>query len=85
MIEDGLSPQEARSVLPNSLKTEVVVTANYREWRHIFDLRCNRAAHPEMRRLMLPLLKDLYGRIPVIFDDIYEKYLPEMETGCMEP
>ena len=81
MLEHGATPQMARSVLPNSLKTEVVVTANYREWRHIFDLRCNRAAHPEMRRLMLPLLKDLYGRIPVIFDDIYEKYLPEMETS----
>lgn len=80
LLELGLSPQEARAVLPNSLKTEVVMTANYREWRHIFDLRCNRAAHPQMRELMLPLLKDLYGRIPVIFDDIYEKYLPEMET-----
>ena len=77
----GLSPQEARAVLPNSLKTEVVMTANYREWRHIFDLRCNRAAHPQMRELMLPLLKDLHERIPVIFDDIYEKYLPEMETS----
>ncbi len=65
-----MSPQMARSVLPNSLKTEIVVTANYREWRHIFQLRTAKDAHPEMRRLMIPLLKDLKERIPVIFDDI---------------
>ncbi len=66
----GATPQMARSVLPNSLKTEIVVTANYREWRHIFQLRTATDAHPEMRRLMIPLLKDLKERIPVIFDDI---------------
>lgn len=65
-----MTPQMARSVLPNSLKTEIVVTANYREWRHIFQLRTAKDAHPEMRRLMIPLLKDLKERIPVIFDDI---------------
>lgn len=72
LLNEGLSPQEARCVLPNSLKTEVVITANYREWRHILRLRTDRTAHPQMRELMVPLLKDLYGRIPVIFDDIYE-------------
>lgn len=71
LLDIGLSPQEARCVLPNSLKTEVVVTANYREWRHILRLRTDPAAHPQMRELMLPLLKDLHERIPVIFDDIY--------------
>lgn len=68
-----MSPQMARSVLPNSLKTEIVVTANYREWRHILQLRTAKDAHPEMRRLMIPLLKDLKERIPVIFDDIKEE------------
>lgn len=71
LLNQGLSPQEARCVLPNSLKTEVVMSANYREWRHILRLRTDPAAHPQMRELMLPLLKDLYERIPVIFDDIY--------------
>jgi thymidylate synthase (FAD) len=66
----GRSPQEARCVLPNSLKTEVVMTANYREWRHILKLRTDKAAHPQMRELMVPLLKELKERIPVIFDDI---------------
>ena len=64
------SPQEARSVLPNSTKTEVVMTANLREWRHILKLRTSKASHPQMRELMCPLLDDLKAGIPVIFDDI---------------
>lgn len=66
----GWTPQQARSVLPNSLKTEIVVTANYREWRHILMMRTSTAAHPQMREIMLPLLADLKQRIPVIFDNI---------------
>lgn len=64
------SAQEARAVLPNSTKTEVVMTANLREWRHILKLRTSKAAHPQMRELMCPLLKELKASIPVIFDDI---------------
>ncbi len=63
-------PQEARSVLPNSLKTEIVCTANIREWRHILRLRTSPTAHPQMRALMLPLLAELKGLLPVLFDDI---------------
>lgn len=63
--------QDARAVLPNSLKTEIIVTANYREWRNIFKLRTDLAAHPEMRRLMIPLLHELQNMIPVVFDDIH--------------
>ena len=70
MINTGVKPEEARAVLPNSLKTEIVVTANYREWRNIFKLRCDKAAHPQMRELMIPLLKELQSKIPIIFDDI---------------
>ena len=70
MLKQGASPQEARSVLPNSTKTEVVMTANLREWRHILKLRTSKAAHPQMRELMCPLLDDLKAGIPVIFDDI---------------
>lgn len=77
LLDDLCSPQEARCVLPNSLKTEVVMTANYREWRHILDLRCNEKAHPQMRELMLPLLKELHERIPVIFDDLAVIYLDD--------
>ncbi|MBU2685705.1 MAG: FAD-dependent thymidylate synthase [Gammaproteobacteria bacterium] len=67
---DKWSPQQARSVLPNSLKTEIVVTANFREWRHILTLRCSKAAHPQMRELMIPLLEECKNLIPVIFNDI---------------
>jgi thymidylate synthase (FAD) len=74
LIEMGASAQEARSVLPNSLKTEIIVTANLRQWRHILDLRCSKASHPQIRQIMLPMLKDFGKRIPVIFDDLVEKY-----------
>lgn len=71
MIQSGMRPEEARCVLPTCLKTEIVVTANYREWRNIFKLRTPVAAHPQMRELMCPLLKELQKKIPIIFDDIY--------------
>ena len=64
------TPQQARSVLPNSLKTEINVSANIREWRHIFKLRTANAAHPDMQALMRPLLDEFKCRIPLLFDDI---------------
>ncbi len=70
MIKLGATPQIARSVLPNSTKTELVMTANYREWRHFFKLRTAIAAHPQMREITIPLLKELKSKIPIIFDDI---------------
>lgn len=70
MLDWGCSPQEARAVLPNSLKTEIVMTANLREWRHFLKLRTSKAAHPQIREIAIPLLKELKERIPVIFDDI---------------
>ena len=70
LIDKGATPQEARSVLPNSLKTEIVVTANIREWRHIFRLRTAKAAHPQMREVMRPLLGAFKVLLPVLFDDI---------------
>lgn len=70
LLDFGLLPQEAREVLPNSTKTEIAVTTNYREWRHILELRTASDAHPEMQRIMKPLLDELKQRIPVVFDDI---------------
>lgn len=70
LLREGLKPEMARSVLPNSLKTEIVMTANLREWRHFFKLRTSRYAHPEMRRLSIPLLQELKKQTPIIFDDI---------------
>jgi thymidylate synthase (FAD) len=79
LIDAGATAQEARSVLPNSLKTEIVVTANIREWRHIFDLRCAAPSHPQMRQLMLPLLKELHGRVPLVFDDLFQRFSSDMD------
>lgn len=64
------TPQQARSVLPNSLKTEVMMTANLREWRHFFKLRCAPAAHPQMREVATQLFRQVYKKLPDIFDDI---------------
>ena len=70
LIEAGASAQEARSVLPNSLKSEIVITANMREWLLIFTQRTSRAAHPQMRQIMTPLLAEFKRRVPVIFDSV---------------
>lgn len=66
----GWRPEQARSVLPNSLKTEIVMTANLREWKHFFKLRTSNAAHSQMREVTIPLLTEFKKAIPVIFDDI---------------
>ena len=70
LIELGASPQEARSVLPNSVKTEIIVTMNMREWRHFFKLRTSFASHPQMREISIPMLRCFQATIPVLFDDI---------------
>lgn len=70
MIENGTTPQESRSVLPNSLKTELVMTMNLREWRHFLKLRTAKDAHPQMREVACMILDEMKSRIPVIFDDI---------------
>lgn len=76
LLEDGSTPQEARSVLPNSLKTEVVMTANLREWRHFFKLRAlgtTGKPHPQMVEVALPLLEECKSLIPVVFDDLVKE------------
>ncbi len=70
LIEKGVQPQEARSILPNSLKTEIIVTMNLREWRHFFKLRTASNAHPQMREVACAILEEFRKIIPVIFDDI---------------
>ena len=74
MITVKCSPQEARCVLNNSTKTEIIVTTNLREWRHIFDLRSSSKAHPQFQQLIIPVLVDFHKHVPVVFDDIIEKY-----------
>ena len=70
LIEMGAAPQEARSILPNSLKTEIVITMNLREWRHFFRLRTSKKAHPQMRQISRMIWEYFKGNIPAVFDDI---------------
>ncbi len=70
LISLGTEPQQARSLLPNCLKTEIVVTMNLREWRHFFRLRTSTKAHPQMREIACPLLSIFKEKIPVVFEDI---------------
>lgn len=74
-------PEVARSVLPLALKTEIVMTANLRQWRNVFRLRCDKAAHPQMRQIMLPLLSYLKKQVPVVFDDL--DYPEELELSTV--
>jgi len=74
LIQMGRSPQEARSVLPNSLKTEIVVTMNLREWIHFFNLRAlgtTGAPHPQMKEIALMVLAEFSNQLPEIFGDMY--------------
>ena len=70
-----VKPQIARGVLPIDLKTEIVMTANIREWRHVFKLRCAKSAHPQMQEVMRPLLQEFAQAIPIIFDDLVQEFL----------
>jgi thymidylate synthase (FAD) len=70
LIGNGESPQVARSVLPNSLSSRIIVTGNLRSFRHLFLMRTSKEAHPAMREVMIPLLEEFQSKIPLLFDDI---------------
>jgi len=67
-IAEGIAPQIARDVLPTCLKSEIVMTGNFREWRHFFSLRCDKAAHPKMQEIANMILNDAIQRVAVVFD-----------------
>lgn len=73
LIAEGTTPQQARDVLPTSLKTQIAVTMNIREWRHFFRLRCAPAAHPDMIALATGGLVEFHYRFPVLFEDVYQE------------
>ena len=70
LLDCGWRAEQAREILPNSLKTEIIVKGNLRSWRHMLKLRTSPAAHPQFRALLKPLLAELKQRVPVVFDDI---------------
>lgn len=81
LLNFGAKPEEARDVLPNSLKTEIVMSAYISEWEHFFELRCDIPAHPQMREIALPLLKMFYDKYPTIFKNLYERYKDDLPTA----
>lgn len=70
LLEQGWKPQDARSILPNSLAATIEVTGNLRNWRHFFLMRTSKETHPDFRRVTIPLLEEFKKRIPLLFDDI---------------
>lgn len=78
MVHKGSRPEQARSVLTGSTKTTLRMTCNIREWKWVFNLRCSKGAHPQMRALMLPLLKEFYEKMPVFFETEYREYCAEI-------
>lgn len=70
LLEFGASPQVARSVLPNALASKIIVTYNLRSWRHFFIMRTSLEAHPQMRQVCDPLLREFQEKIPILYEDI---------------
>ena len=70
LLAGGRTPQEARGVLSNDLKTEMIMTANFREWRHFIQMRCPKTAHPDMRRVAKLIRDDLVSCYPIFFADL---------------
>lgn len=66
----GWRPQEARSVFPNALASRLIMTGNLRSWRHFFVMRTTAEAHPQMRQVTIPLLKEFQDTFPLLYDDI---------------
>lgn len=71
------SPQNARSVFPNALASRIITTSNLRNWRHMFIMRTSAQAHPQMRQVMIPLLREFQEKIPMLFDDV----VPELQQS----
>lgn len=81
MISMGMKPQEAREVQPNSTACRIIMKANQREWLHFFNLRCSKAAYPQMRELAKMMLCLAHESVPVVFDELYNAYIQQKESS----
>lgn len=78
MANNGAKPDECRTLLPHSVAAEVVMTCNIREWKHVLELRCSKAVHPEIRQLLIPLLLKFKNEMPEIFENVpYDEEFPK--------
>lgn len=80
LLHSGWTPGQAREVLPNALKTEIVMTTTLDMWKHILEQRCSEAAHPQMRNLMLGCLQSFYSRYPAVFGKLYDRIFESQQT-----
>lgn len=78
MVSNGATPDQLRMILPHSTASQVTMTANIREWRHILELRCSKMAHPTIRQLLIPLLLKFKEDMPELFEDV--DYDNELES-----
>ena len=81
LLDRGVKPEDARSVLPHSVKTSIVITMNLREWRHFFKLRAcgvTGKPHPQMLEITVPMLNKFKEIVPIIFDDLEPMELPNL-------
>ena len=79
MCELGCRADQSRLCLPHSIKADVIMSANVKEWKHIFSLRCDKAAHPDVRKVMLAALELFHKEGYTTFSALYEKFLPDIE------
>ena len=84
MARLGCTPDQMRMLLPHSTAAYVNMKTNVREWRHIFGLRCAKAAHPSVRQIMLMTLNEFHKRVPVLFDDLYEQFKEDIKEFGIE-
>ena len=70
MAKKGALPDQLRLLLPHSTAAELTMTANIREWRHIFSLRADKHAHPSIQQFMIPLLLYFKQQMPALFDEV---------------
>ena len=75
LAHSGMTPDKCRGVLPLDIKSEIWMTANLRQIRHFLDMRCDSHAHFQIRQIAFEMLVKLHECIPVIFDDLYERYV----------
>lgn len=83
-IDQNMQPQQAREVQPNSTACRIIMKANIREWLHFFELRCSKAAYPQMRELAIMMLKLAHDAVPVVFDDLYNTYCMEVANDSSD-
>ena len=78
MAELGATPDQMRMILPHSTASEIVMTANIREWKHVLNLRCSKFVHPSIRQLLIPVLLRFKKDMPEIFGDVpYDENFPK--------